>query len=100
MEQAISSPESKEWLEAIALEIKSIVKNDTWVLVDRPENQDVVGYRLILMNKYKSDGRLERRKARIVAEGYSQQLGTDFYETFAPVARLSSKNVDGDGCGK
>lgn len=35
------------------------------------------------------DGSIERRKARIVAKGFSQKPNVDFHETFAPVARTS-----------
>lgn len=41
----------------------------------------------------KSDGTLERRKARLVAQGFSQRPGVHFTQTFAPVARFSSIRV-------
>lgn len=45
---------------------------------------------MVLTNKCQPDGHIERRKARIVARGFSQKPGMDFNETFAPVARLNS----------
>lgn len=47
----------------------------------------------MLRTKYKTDGNVERRKAHLVAKGYSQRLGIDFQETFAPVARQSSIRI-------
>lgn len=35
-------------------------------------------------------GEVVRNKARLVAQGYSQQKGMNFFETFAPVARLEA----------
>ena len=41
-------------------------------------------------NKKDENGNVIRNKARLVAQGYKQQEGIDFEETFAPVARLES----------
>ena len=57
---------------------KALIRNGTWDLVDRPENKNIIGCRIVLTNKYKNDGTIERRKARLVAKGYSQQPGVDF----------------------
>lgn len=77
----------------MAVKLKSIIKNDTWKLVERPENRDVISSLIVLRNKYDSNRTLERRKARIVARGFSQQPGIDFHETFASVACLSTIRV-------
>ncbi|KAJ3661597.1 hypothetical protein Zmor_005987 [Zophobas morio] len=90
MKKALSGPDADEWRRAIVAELTSIIKNDTFALVERPQRDKVVGSRIVLRNKYKSDGTFERRKARLVAQGFSQQPGIHFTETFAPVARFSS----------
>lgn len=79
-----------EWKDAIYEETKSLLFNDTWELVEKPKEGNIVGCRTVLRNKYKANGDLEKRKARIVAKGFSQRPGIDFQDTFAPVARLSS----------
>lgn len=76
-------------------EIKSLINNDTWTIVDRPHNGKVIGCRTVLRNKYNADGELEQRKARVVAKRFSQRPGVDFYDTFAPVAKLSSLRIHG-----
>ena len=90
LEDAMNSNEAGNWLKAIAEEIKGLIKNDTWKLVDRPKNKNVITCKTILRNKMRADGSLERRKARVVARGFAQRKGMDFNETFAPVARLGS----------
>lgn len=88
--EVVSGPNCDEWQDAVYDEIKSLVRNDTWTLVNRPTGGKVIGCRTVLRNKYKANGDIERRKARVVAKGFSQRPGVDFHDTFAPVARLSS----------
>lgn len=61
--------------------------------MERPEEREVIGSRIVLRNKLNQNGTLERRKARIVARDFSQHPGVDFDETFAPVARLNSIRI-------
>lgn len=60
LNQAISSPEADEWLRAMAVELKCIIRNDTWKLVERPKDTRVIGSQVVLCNKYKPYGSLER----------------------------------------
>ena len=90
LQEAVNGPNRGEWMEAMYSEVKSLVDNDTWDLVDRPANAKVIGCRTVLRNKHNPDGTICRRKARVVAQGFSQRPGMEFTETFAPVARLDS----------
>lgn len=56
-------------------------------------NREVVNSRIVLCNKYNNDGELKWRKARIVVRDYSQRLRIDFQETFASVARQSTRRI-------
>lgn len=89
IEEVTHGLDAAEWNDAITSELRSILKN-TWTLVDQPESAIIIGNRVILRNKYREDGTLERRKARIAAKGFAQRPGVDFDDTFTPVARMES----------
>ncbi|KAG8479817.1 hypothetical protein CXB51_029556 [Gossypium anomalum] len=80
----------RSWKKAIEAELEMIRKNETWNLVDRPDQKKVMGVKWVFRAKFNSDGSLNKHKARLVVKGYSQEYGTDFMETFAPVARLDT----------
>ena len=71
-------------------EIDAIAINNTWDLIDFPNDKNCIGVKWIYKNKLNDDGDVEKHKARLVAHGFSQQLGIDYNETFAPVARLDT----------
>lgn len=89
-DEAISGSDKEEWLDAVYSEMRCLISNDVFDIVTRPEDKKVVNCRTILRNKYNERGDLNRRKARLVAKGFSQRPGVDFFDTFAPVARLGS----------
>nr|XP_016504819.1 PREDICTED: uncharacterized mitochondrial protein AtMg00820-like [Nicotiana tabacum] len=78
------------WLQAMQEELDQFDKNQVWKLLPKPENAPVIGTKWVFRNKLNKDGKVVRDKARLVAEGYTQQEGVDNDETFAPVARLES----------
>ena len=71
-------------------EYDSIMRNDVWEVVPRPEGKSVVTSRWLYKTKYAANGSIEKHKTRFVACGFSQVEGVDYDETFAPVARYSS----------
>eukprot|EP00253_Pinus_taeda_P001506 PITA_01506 len=71
-------------------EYSSIMKNDVWEVVPRPEGKSVVTSRWLYKVKHVADGSIEKFKARFVARGFSQLEGVDYEETFTPVARYTS----------
>eukprot|EP00253_Pinus_taeda_P013638 PITA_13638 len=68
----------------------SIVRNNVWDVVPRPEDKLVVSSRWLYKVKQVVDGSVEKHKARFVASGFSQVEGIDYDETFAPIARYLS----------
>ncbi|GKD74092.1 ribonuclease H-like domain-containing protein, partial [Tanacetum coccineum] len=71
-------------------EYNALITNGTWVLVPRPTNVNVVRSMWFFKHKFNADGSLSRYKARLVANGRSQQLGIDCDETFSPVVKLAT----------
>lgn len=90
LKSAMDSDSASEWKAAMADEVCAIINMDTWELVSRRDDVNIIGSRFVLRNKFKEDGILDKRKARLVAQGFAQRPGIDFSFTFAPVARLSS----------
>eukprot|EP00253_Pinus_taeda_P025597 PITA_25597 len=72
------------------VEYNSIMVNNVWEVVSRPQDRSVVGSRWIYKTKYTVDGNVEKYKARFVAKGYAQKEGIDYEKTSAPVARYTS----------
>eukprot|EP00253_Pinus_taeda_P004411 PITA_04411 len=71
-------------------EIEQIKKNNTWELVPRPNDKNVIGTKWVFKNNLNENEDVIRNKARLVCKGYAQQEGTEFEETFALVARLEA----------
>lgn len=88
--QAISCSDSLKWIEAMKNEYNSLIMNKTWELCKLPAGRKPVDCKWVYKLKYRSDGTIDRYKARLVARGFSQKYGIDFKETFSPVVRMDS----------
>jgi hypothetical protein len=78
------------WRDAMMEEYNSIMKNNVWEVVPRPEGKSVVTSRWLYKLKHVADGSIEKCKSHFVVRGFSQVEGVDYDETFAPVARYTS----------
>ena len=87
IDEAFSGEHSKEWKQATDSEFKSLIENDTWELVPMPEGKNIVGNKWVFKVKRDENGDVQRYKARLVAQGYSQTEGVDYNEVYSPVVR-------------
>ncbi|XP_020683010.1 uncharacterized protein LOC110099996 [Dendrobium catenatum] len=85
--QASKSP---IWRKAMSNELAALLKQQTWTLVQPPPDAPVLGCRWTYKTKLNSAGQPLTHKARLVAQGFSQEHGINYTETFSPVAKITT----------
>ena len=93
LKQAMSCVDADKWKKAMEDEIKSINQNKTWDLVKLPKNKRAIGCKWVYKLKRDDNGQVCSYKARLVAQGFSQNYREDYDEAFAPVARSATFRI-------
>ena len=88
--EAQSRSDWPSWQQAMDREMKTLKDAGTWETVPRPTGRNIVGSKWVFRIKRKSDSSVDKYKARLVARGFTQVFGTDYFETYSPVANLTS----------
>jgi len=86
----MASPDAAEWLTACEEEMRTWKDLDVYDVVPRPKGCKIIGSKWVFRVKWGPNGSIQKHKARIVAQGFTQVEGVNFDQTFAPVAKFSS----------
>jgi hypothetical protein len=78
------------WQDAVNEELLKLQGLDTWEFTDLPDGKRPVGSKWVFTVKYTPTSLIDKFKARLVAQGFSQVPGDDFWETFSPTVRFES----------
>ena len=87
-EEAMMSPDSAKWLEAMKFEMGSMYENKVWTLVDLPNDRQAIENKWIFKKKTDAGSNVTVYKAQLVAKGFRQVQGVDYDETFSLIAML------------
>lgn len=81
------------WQKAMDEELTALAENKTWTVVPLPPGKHAVGSRWVFKIKFNSDESIDRHKARLVAQGFTQKFGVEYKETLAPVTKMTMVRV-------
>jgi len=90
LNEAKQRPDWPLWEKAINEELATLHTAGTWVLKEAPPGVNIVGSKWVFKAKKDASGNVVRYKAQLVAQGFSQVPGVDYFDTYAPVAKLPS----------
>ncbi|GJT92011.1 retrovirus-related pol polyprotein from transposon TNT 1-94 [Tanacetum coccineum] len=88
--QAMTEP---SWIDAMQEEIHEFERLQVWELVSCPDKVMLIKLKWIYKVKTDEFGGVLKNKARVVAQGFMQEEGIDFEESFAPVARIEAIRI-------
>ncbi|GKD79897.1 putative ribonuclease H-like domain-containing protein [Tanacetum coccineum] len=88
--KVIHALKDPSWIEAMQDELLQFKLQKVWTLVDLPNGKRPIGTKWVFRNKKDERGIVIKNKARLVAQGYTQEEGIDYDEVFAPVARIKA----------
>ena len=90
---AIRGPDADRWRAARDKEISGLTQKNCWVIAKVPSNTPIVGSRYICKVKIDDEGNVDKYKVRLVAQGFSQVEGVNYYETYSPVVKMPTIRI-------
>lgn len=82
-----------DWVTSMQEELHQFKRSKVWHMVPIPPNRTVIGTRWVFRNKFDEHGTITRNKSRLVVQGYNQEVGMDYDETFALVAIMEAIRI-------
>lgn len=74
-------------------EYSSLIKNGTWSLCNLPRDRRTISCKWVFRLKHRTNGEIDKYKARLVARGFTQKRGFDYNETYSPTAKLTTFRI-------
>lgn len=91
--QALHSNDNQQWQASMTEEYLNHLENQTWSLVEKPEDKKILHMKWVYTIKKDEKGAVDRFKSRFCIKGCAQRHGVDYEETFSPVIRYSGIRV-------
>jgi len=84
--EACQRRDADEWIRATYEEFQSMIDLDVWEVVDRPKDQHIIKSKIVYRLKLDENNHPKRWKARVVARGFDQVEGVDWFDSFSAMA--------------
>ncbi|OWZ05487.1 Gag-pol Polyprotein [Phytophthora megakarya] len=94
--EALESDHAEGWAKAMDEDYNSLLQNETWEPVPRPQRKQgqrqnsILTSVWVIVTKRNEKGEVERLKARLAIRGFMQKFGIDYLQTYCPVVRIES----------
>jgi hypothetical protein len=92
-EEAMRSPHSSKWREAMEDEMRSTSANQVWKLEEIPKGAKIVGCKWVYKIKRDCKGNIDRFNVRLMVKGFTQREGIDYNEIFSPISSKDSFRI-------
>src|SRR5690242_14393035 len=92
-DEARSRDDHRHWHQAMQQEFESLIQNETWTLCKLPPGRQAIKSKWVYKTKTNQSGSIDRYKARLLAQGFSQRVGIDYDDMFSPAASMSTIRI-------